>query len=195
MHSRMRITTPASLIYYKFQPRPAIYLHPRIKLKVTFSLSSRKATWPLPLVLRVGAFLYPHHSGRVEGRPHHQHPTIGAWYHRNMNLLNILNDTPDNEHSVVIYPDRRTLREDFQPYVGKYSRLYRTNSLHRSEYLEDPQRHARVYLRTPKQITAANRNRAIDGAIRAYAAEGVKVTSLMKTRLNQSGITQVSEQE
>ena len=112
-----------------------------------------------------------------------------------MNLLNILDDTPDGEHSVVIYPDRRTLRAAFQPHIGKYSRLYRTHSLHRAEYIEDPKRLARVYLRTPRQITAVNRNRAIDGAVRAYAADGVEITDLMKTSLNQSGITQVGEQE
>lgn len=112
-----------------------------------------------------------------------------------MNLLDILDDTPNGEHSVVIYPDRRALRQAFQPYVGKYSRLYRTHSLHRAEYIEDPKRLARVYLRTPRQITAVNRNRAIDGAVHAYAAEGVEVTDLMRTRLNQSGITQVGEQE
>ena len=112
-----------------------------------------------------------------------------------MNLLNILDDTPDGEHSVVIYPDRRTLRAAFQPLIGKYSHLYRTHSLHRAEYIEDPKRLARVYLRTPRQITAVNRNRAIDGAVRAYAADGVEITDLMKTSLNQSGITQVGEQE
>jgi len=115
-----------------------------------------------------------------------------------MNILDILDDTPDGEHSVVIYPDRRTLRAAFQPYVGMYSHLYRTNSLHRAEYIEDPNRLARVYLRTPRQITAVNRNRAIDGSVRAYAADGVEVTDLIKTNLNQSGITnitQVGEQE
>ena len=112
-----------------------------------------------------------------------------------MNLLDILDDTPNGEHSVVIYPDRHALRAAFQPYIGKYSRLYRTHSLHRAEYIEDPKRRARVYLRTPRQITAANRNRAIDGSVRAYAADGVEVTDLMKTSLNQSGITQVGEQE
>ena len=115
-----------------------------------------------------------------------------------MNLLDILDDTADGEHSVVIYPDRRTLRQAFQPYVGKYSRLYRTHSLHRAEYIEDPKRCARVYLRTPRQITAVNRNRAIDGSVRAYMTDGVEVTDLMKTCLNQSGIhtiTQVGEQE
>lgn len=112
-----------------------------------------------------------------------------------MNLLDILNDTPNGEHSVVIYPDRRALRAAFQPYVGTYSRLYRTHSLHRAEYIEDPGRCARVYLRTPRQITAVNRNRAIDGAVRAYTTDGVEITDLMKTSLNQSGITQVGEQE
>lgn len=115
-----------------------------------------------------------------------------------MNLLDILDDTPHGEHSVVIYPDRRALRDAFQPYVGKYSRLYRTHSLHRAEYIEDPKRLTRVYLRTPRQITAVNRNRAIDGAVRAYTAAGVEITSLMKTCLNQSGIhtiTPVGEQE
>lgn len=115
-----------------------------------------------------------------------------------MNLLDILDDTPNEEHSVVIYPDRRTLRAAFQPYVGTYSHLYRTHSLHRAEYIEDPKRLARVYLRTPRQITAVNRNRAIDGAVRAYAADDVEVTSLMRSCLNQSGITnitQVGEQE
>ena len=115
-----------------------------------------------------------------------------------MNLLDILDDTPGGQHSVVIYPDRHTLRQEFQPYVGKRSRLYRTRSLHRAEYIEDPKRRARVYLRTPKQITAANRNRAIDGAVHAYVADRVEVTDLMRTRLNQSGITditQVGEQE
>ena len=112
-----------------------------------------------------------------------------------MNLLDILDDTPNGEHSVVIYPDRHALRAAFQPYVGTYSRTYRTHSLHRAEYIEDPKRRARVYLRTPRQITAINRNRAIDGAVRAYAADGVEITDLMKTRLNQSGITQVGEQE
>lgn len=115
-----------------------------------------------------------------------------------MNLLDILNDTPDGEHNVVIYPDRRTLRAAFQPYVGMYSRLYRTHSLHRAEYLEDPKRCARVYLRTPRQITAVNRNRAIDGSVCAYVTDGVEITDLMKTSLNQSGITtitQVGEQE
>lgn len=112
-----------------------------------------------------------------------------------MNLLDILDDTPNGEHSVVIYPDRPTLRAAFQPYVGQYSTLYRTHSLHRAEYIEDPRRCARVYLRTPRQITAVNRNRAIDGAVRAYITDGVEVTDLMKTSLNQSGITQVGEQE
>ena len=115
-----------------------------------------------------------------------------------MNLLDILDDTPDKEHSVVIYPDRHTLRQAFQPYVGKYSRLYRTHSLHRAEYIEDPKRRARVYLRTPRQTTAANRNRAIDDSVRAYITDGVNITDLMKTCLNQSGIhniTQVGEQE
>lgn len=115
-----------------------------------------------------------------------------------MNLLDTLDDTPNGEHSVVIYPDRRTLRAAFQPYIGKYSRLYRTHSLHRAEYIEDPKRRARVYLRTPRQITAVNRNRAIDAAVHAYTTDGVEITDLMKTRLNQSGITnitQVGEQE
>lgn len=112
-----------------------------------------------------------------------------------MNLLDILDDTPDGEHSVVIYPDRHTLRQAFQPYVGTYSRQYRTHSLHRAEYIEDPQRRTRVYLRTPRQITAVNRNRAIDGSVRAYVADGVEVTDHMKTCLNQSGITTVGEQE
>ena len=112
-----------------------------------------------------------------------------------MNLLDILNDTPNGEHSVVIYPNRHTLRQAFQPYVGTYNHLYRTHSLHRAEYIEDPKRLARVYLRTPRQITAVNRNRAIDGSVRAYVADGVEITDLMKTCLNQSGITQVGEQE
>ena len=112
-----------------------------------------------------------------------------------MNLLDILDDTPNGEHSVVIYPDRHALRAAFQPYVGTYSRTYRTHSLHRAEYIEDPKRLARVYLRTPRQITAVNRNRAIDGAVRAYVTDGVEVTDLMKTSLNQSGIPQVGEQE
>ena len=115
-----------------------------------------------------------------------------------MNLLDILDDTPNGEHSVVIYPDRRALRQAFQPYVGMYSRLYRTHSLHRAEYIEDPKRLARVYLRTPRQLTAVNRNRAIDGSVRAYVTDGVEVTDLMKTCLNQSGthtITQVGEKE
>lgn len=115
-----------------------------------------------------------------------------------MNLLDILDDTPDGEHSVVIYPDRRTLRAAFQPYIGTYSRLYRTHSLHRAEYIEDPHRCARVYLRTPRQITAVNRNRAIDGAVHAYTTDGVEITDLMKNCLNQSSIhniTQVGEQE
>ena len=115
-----------------------------------------------------------------------------------MNLLDILDDTPDGEHSVVIYPDRHALRAAFQPYVGTYSRTYRTHSLHRAEYIEDPKRHARVYLRTPRQTTAINRNRAIDGSVRAYVTGGVEVTDLMRTRLNQSGIdniTKVGEQE
>lgn len=115
-----------------------------------------------------------------------------------MGLLDILDDTPNGEHSVIIYPNRHTLRQAFQPYVGTYSRLYRTHSLHRAEYIEDPKRRARVYLRTPRQITAINRNRAIDGSVRAYIADGVEVTDLMKTRLNQSGIhntTTVGEQE
>ena len=110
-----------------------------------------------------------------------------------MNPLDILDATPDREHTVVIYPDRHSLRQAFQPYVGTYSRLYRTHSLHRAEYLEDPKRQARVYLRTPKQITAVNRNRAIDGAVRAYVTHGVEVTDLMKTRLNQSGITNINQ--
>lgn len=109
-----------------------------------------------------------------------------------MNLLDILDDTPNGEHSVVIYPDRRTLRAAFQPHIGKYSRLYRTHSLHRAEYIEDPQRCARVYLRTPRQITAVNRNRAIDGSVHAYVTDGVEVTDLMKTCLNQSGITTIT---
>lgn len=110
-----------------------------------------------------------------------------------MNLLDILDDTPNGEHSVVIYPDRRALRAAFQPYVGKYSRLYRTHSLHRAEYIEDQGRLARVYLRTPRQITAVNRNRAIDGAVRAYAADGVEITDLMRSSLNQSGITNITQ--
>lgn len=115
-----------------------------------------------------------------------------------MNILDILDDTPDGEHSVVIYPNRHTLRAAFQPYVGMYSRLYRTHSLHRAEYIEDPKRQARVYLRTPRQITAVNRNRAIDGSVRAYITDGVEITDLMKTCLNQSSIhniTQVGEQK
>ena len=110
-----------------------------------------------------------------------------------MNLLDILDDTGNNEHVVVIYPDRHTLRQDFQPYVNTYSRLYRTHSLHRAEYIEDPKRRARVYLRTPKQIISVNRNRAIDGSVRAYVTDGVEVTDLMKTRLNQSGITNITQ--
>ena len=70
-----------------------------------------------------------------------------------MNLLDILDDTPDAQHSVVIYPNRHTLRAAFQPYIGTHSPLYRTHSLHRAEYIEDRKRLARVYLRTPKQIT------------------------------------------
>lgn len=115
-----------------------------------------------------------------------------------MNILDIVDDTPNGEHSVVIYPNRRTLRAAFQPYVGTYSRIYRTHSLHRAEYIEDPKRLTRVYLRTPRQITAVNRNRAIDGAVRAYVTDGVEITDLMKTSLNQSGIhniTTVGEQE
>ena len=115
-----------------------------------------------------------------------------------MNLLDILNDTPDGEHSVVIYPDRHALRQDFQPHVGKYTYHYKTHSLHRAEYIEDRKRLARVYLRTPRQITAVNRNRAIDGAVRAYTTDGVDITDLMKTCLNQSGIhniTTVGEQK
>ena len=115
-----------------------------------------------------------------------------------MNLLDILDDTPNGEHSVAIYPDRQTLRAAFQPYVGKYSHLYRTHSLHRAEYIEDRGRLTRVYLRTPRQITAVNRNRAIDGSVRAYVTDGVEITNLMKTCLNQSGIhniTQAGEQE
>lgn len=110
-----------------------------------------------------------------------------------MNILDILDDTPDRTHCVVIYPNRHALRQAFQPYVGKYSHLYRTHSLHRAEYIEDPKRHARVYLRTPKQITYINRNRAIDGAIRAYVTNSVDVTDLMKTRLKESGITNISK--
>lgn len=109
-----------------------------------------------------------------------------------MNLLDILDNTPNGEHSVVIYPDRHTLRAAFQPYIGTYIHLYRTHSLHRAEYIEDPKRRARVYLRTPRQITAINRNRAIDGAVHAYVTDGVEVTDLMKTCLNQSGITSVT---
>lgn len=127
-----------------------------------------------------------------------QPPLALAWYNQTMNLLDILDATPNRQHSVIIYPDRRTLRQAFQPYVGTYSRLYRTHSLHRAEYIEDPKRRARVYLRTPRQITAINRNRAIDGAVRAYTTVGVEVTNPMKTCLNQSGITnitQVGEQE
>lgn len=110
-----------------------------------------------------------------------------------MNLLDILDDTPNGEHSVVIYPDRRTLRAAFQPYVGKYSLLYRTHSLHRAEYIEDPKRCARVYLRTPRQITAVNRNRAIDGSVRAYITNSVEITDLMKTCLEESGITNITK--
>lgn len=110
-----------------------------------------------------------------------------------MNLLDILDNTPAGTHSVVIYPNRHTLRSAYQPYVGTYSRLYRTHSLHRAEYIEDRKRLARVYLRTPKQITSINRNRAIDGAVRAYITGGVEVTDLMKTRLNQSGITNITK--
>lgn len=115
-----------------------------------------------------------------------------------MNLLDVLDNTPNGEHSVVIYPDRRSLRQAFQPHVGKYDPTYRTYSLHRAEYIEDRHRLARVYLRTPRQLTAVNRNRAIDGSVRAYVTDGVEVTDLMKTCLNQSGITtitQVGEQE
>lgn len=111
-----------------------------------------------------------------------------------MNLLDMLNDTPDREHTVVIYPDRRTLRAAFQPYLGKYSQEFRTHALHHAEYIEDPKRCARVYLRTPRQITYTNRNRAIDGSTRAYVTDGVEVTDLMKTRLEESGITQVGKQ-
>lgn len=106
--------------------------------------------------------------------------------------MNLLDITPNSEHGVVIYPDRHTLR---QAYVGAYSREYRTHSLHRAEYIEDPKRCARVCLRTPRQITAVNRNRAIDGSVRAYITNGVEITDLMKTCLNQSSITQEGEQE
>lgn len=115
-----------------------------------------------------------------------------------MNLLDILDDTPNGAHSVVIYPDRNTLRHAYQPLIGKHTYRYKTHSLHRAEYIEDRKRLARVYLRTPKQITAINRNRAIDAALRAYVTDGVEVTDLMKTRLKESGITnitQVGEQE
>lgn len=115
-----------------------------------------------------------------------------------MNLLDILDATPSGEHSVVIYPDRRTLRAAFQPYLGKRSQAFRTHALHHAEYIEDRKRLARVYLRTPKQITYTNHNHAIDGSVRAYVADGVEVTDHMKTCLNQSGIhtiTTVGEQE
>ena len=110
-----------------------------------------------------------------------------------MNLLDILDDPPGRAHTVVISPDRHSLRQDFQPYLGTYSRLYRTHSLHRAEYIEDRKRQARVYLRTPKQIISINRNRAIDGAVHAYVTEGVEFTDIMKTRLNQSGITNITQ--
>ena len=110
-----------------------------------------------------------------------------------MNLLDILDDTPNGKHNVVIYPDRHTLRAAFQPYIGTHNPLYRTHSLHRAEYIEDPKRCARVYLRTPRQITAINRNRAIDDSERAYVTDGVEITDLMKTSLNQSRITTITK--
>lgn len=110
-----------------------------------------------------------------------------------MDLLDILDATPNGNHSVVIYPDRRTLRLAFQPLVSAHRRTYRTHCLHRAEYIEDRRRFARVYLRTPRQITAANRNRAIDGSVRAYTTEGVEVTDHMKTRLEESGITNITK--
>lgn len=106
-------------------------------------------------------------------------------------MLDLLDETPNGAHSVVIFPNRDDLRRKFQPFVGQYDPTYRTHSLHRAEYLEDRKRRARVYLRTPKQITAANRNRAIDGAVRAYIAPGVNVSYLMETCLKKSGIHEV----
>ena len=106
-------------------------------------------------------------------------------------LLDLLDETPDGAHTVVIFPSRGELRRKFQPFVGQRDPIYHTHTLHRAEYLEDRKRGARLYLRTPKQITAANRNRAIDGAVRAYTAPGVNVSYLMETCLKKSGITHV----
>nr|DAU73351.1 MAG TPA: hypothetical protein [Caudoviricetes sp.] len=110
-----------------------------------------------------------------------------------MNLLDILDATPSGEHSVVIYPNRHALRQDFQPYLGKRSQAFRTHALHHAEYIEDRKRLARVYLRTPRQITYTNHNHAIDGSVHAYVADGVEVTDLMKTRLEESGITNITQ--
>lgn len=108
-----------------------------------------------------------------------------------IDLLEMLSETPDFEHSVVIFPDRDMLRRVFQPFVGRYDRVYRTHCLHRAEYLEDRKRNARLYLRTPKQITVVNRNRAIDGAVRAYIAPGVEVTDRMAVNMLASGIKEI----
>ena len=106
-------------------------------------------------------------------------------------LLDLLDETPNGAHSVVIFPNRDALRRKFQPFVGQYDPTYRPHSLHRAEYLEARKRPPRVNLRTPKQITAANRNRAIDGAVRAYIAPGVNVSYLMETCLKKSGIPHI----
>ena len=106
-------------------------------------------------------------------------------------LLDLLDETPNGAHTVVIFPSRGELRRKFQPFVGQRDPIYRTHTLHRAEYLEDRTRGARLYLRTPKQITAANRNRAIDGAVRAYVAPGVTFSYLMETCLKKSGIPHI----
>ena len=108
-----------------------------------------------------------------------------------IDLLEMLSETPDFEHSVVIFPDRDMLRRVFQPFVGQYDHVYRTHCLHRAEYLEDRKRKARLYLRTPKQVTVVNRNRAIDGAVRAYIAPGVEVTDMMAVNMLASGIKEI----
>lgn len=108
-----------------------------------------------------------------------------------IDLLEILSEVPDFEHCVVIFPDRDMLRRAFQPFVGQYDPVYRTHCLHRAEYLEDRKRKARLYLRTPKQILVANRNRAIDGAVRAYVVPGVEVTDMMTVNMLASGIKEI----
>ena len=58
-------------------------------------------------------------------------------------VLDLLDETPNGAYSVVIFPNRDTLRRKFQPFVGQYDPTYRTHSLYRAEYLEDRKRRAR----------------------------------------------------